>query len=67
MLIFTDAVMAAQLLHSADESVMGGSGYAWILNSDAMKNLGEIAENSHADLEEENFGVLKTGAVGFLE
>lgn len=67
ILVFTDPVLAAQLLHSGDESVMGGSGYAWILNSDAMANIGEIAKNSHADLSSESFGVLKTGAMGFVE
>ena len=45
---------------------MGGSGYAWIMNSAAMKNLGEAAKFSHADLESESFGILKTGVVGFL-
>lgn len=67
ILVFTDPVLAAQLLHAGDESVMGGSGYAWLLNSDAMNNIGEIAKHSHADLPSESFGVLKTGAIGFVE
>mmetsp|Transcript_28667 Transcript_28667/g.28318 ORF Transcript_28667/g.28318 Transcript_28667/m.28318 type:complete len:932 (-) Transcript_28667:669-3464(-) len=67
ILVFTNPVLAAQLLHSADESVMGGSGYAWILNSDAMIDIAEIAQNSHADVDSTTFGVLKTGAVGFIE
>lgn len=46
---------------------MGGSGYAWILNSSAMVNLGEVARMSHSDQPDEKFGVLKTGVMGFLE
>jgi len=67
ILIFSGSVLASQLLFSGDESVMGGSGYAWILNSSAMKDLGEVARMSHADQPTEKFGVLKTGVVGFLE
>ncbi len=46
---------------------MGGSGYAWLLNSSAMRDIGVVARNSHADKPEEAFGVLRTGVVGFLE
>lgn len=67
LLVFTGTVLASQLLFSGDESVMGGSGYAWILNSSAMKDLGEISRMSHSDEPSEKFGVLKTGAIGFLE
>jgi hypothetical protein len=46
---------------------MGGSGFAWIANSLAMKELGMIARTSHADNPEETYGVLQTGTIGFLE
>lgn len=44
---------------------MGGSGYLWLLNSEAMVDIGEVAKNSHSDLSKESFGVLKTGVLGF--
>lgn len=67
ILVFTDPVIGAQLLHSADASVMGGSGYAWVLNSNAMVDVAQIAQNSHADLAAMSFGVLKSGSIGFVE
>ena len=46
---------------------MGGSGYAWLLNSSAMKDIAEISKMSHSDEASETFGVLRTGVLGFLE
>jgi len=67
ILVFSNSVIGSQILHSADSSVMGGSGYVWILNSISMIDLPAIAQDSHADLDSTTFGVLKTGAIGFLE
>jgi len=67
ILVFADPTLAARLLQAGSQSVMGGSGYAWILNSEAMQNLGEVAKNSHSDLDQNTFGLLKTGAVGFVQ
>ena len=51
ILVFSGPIFASLLLHAADECVMGGSGYAWILSSEAMKCLGEISRNSNVELE----------------
>ncbi|CAG9335624.1 unnamed protein product [Blepharisma stoltei] len=66
ILVCTDSTHAAQLLRAADVSVMGGSGFAWIFCSDAMVDLGEVSKNSYADLDSNTFGILKTGAIGFV-
>ncbi|CAG9309903.1 unnamed protein product [Blepharisma stoltei] len=65
ILVCTDSMHAAQLLHAADISVMGGSGFAWIFCDDAMVDLGEVSMNSYADLDSSTFGILKSGAIGF--
>ena len=67
MLVFADAITAVQLLNAGDKSAMGGSGYAWLLSSEAMLHVGKIARMTEADEEEVTFAVLKTGAVGFLQ
>lgn len=67
LLVFTNSLLAAQILHAADLSAMGGVGYGWVLNSDAMRDIEAIAKNSHEDEPAESFGVLKTGLLGFLE
>ena len=66
ILVFSNPVLAGLLLRSADEVVMGSSGFAWIFNSEAMYNLGQIAKNSHVDIPSESYGVLKTGAIGIM-
>jgi hypothetical protein len=66
MLVFTNSVLASRLLRAGDEAVIGGSGYAWLLNSNAMINVGSISYLTHADEAAETFGVLKTGSIGFL-
>ena len=43
-----------------------GSGYAWILNSAAIKNLGEIGQFSHAYQESDSLGFLKQVWSGFF-
>lgn len=67
LLVFTNSVLAAQLLYTGDESVMGGSGYAWLLNSSAMIDIGLNSEMSHSDRPSEGFGVLRSGVLGFRE
>ena len=66
VVVMCDASIAAQVLMAADESVMGGVGYTWILNSDAMVYIGETLKNSNADIPPDTYGVLKTGAVGIM-
>lgn len=66
IVVMVSPVLAGMLLRAADESVMGGAGYAWIFSSMSMLNLGEIAKNSHADIPSEKYGILKTGAIGFM-
>ncbi|OMJ78302.1 hypothetical protein SteCoe_21897 [Stentor coeruleus] len=58
--------IAAQVLRAADQSVMGGVGFSWILNSDAMKHIGETLRDSNAGISTESYGVLKTGAIGLM-
>jgi len=67
ILVFADAVTASQFLNAGDQSVMGGSGYAWLLSSEAMLNIGKIAKLSNADVDAATYGVVKTGALGFLQ
>ncbi|OMJ76504.1 hypothetical protein SteCoe_24126 [Stentor coeruleus] len=66
ILIMSSPNIAVQVLRSADESLMGGVGYAWILNSEAMKHIGETLKNSNAGVSAESYGVLKSGALGLL-
>ena len=67
ILVFTNSVLAARLLRAGDEAVMGGSGFAWLISSSAMKDLGMISRLSHADEPKETFGVLQTGSLGLVE
>lgn len=66
IIIMSSPDIAVQVLRSADENLMGGVGYAWILNSDAMKHIGEIMKDSNVGVSAESYGVLKTGALGLL-
>jgi hypothetical protein len=66
MLVFTNPLLAARLLRAGDEAVMGGSGFAWLMNSKAMVELGTISRITHADEPPETFGVLRSGSLGFL-
>ncbi|OMJ94263.1 hypothetical protein SteCoe_2602 [Stentor coeruleus] len=66
IVVMVNPVLAGMLLRAADESVMGGAGYAWIFSSGSMLNIGEIAKNSHADIPPEKYGILKTGAIGLM-
>lgn len=67
ILIFAEAVTASQFMNAGDQSVMGGSGYAWLLSSDAMLNIGKISKLSNADEDSATYGVVRTGALGFLQ
>lgn len=58
ILVFTNPVLAARLLRAGDEAVMGGSGFAWLIGSGGMEDLGMISRLSHADEPEETYGVL---------
>ena len=64
IIVMSTPSVAAQVLRAADLSVMGGVGYVWILNTEAMKFIGPTLKNSHVQLANENFGVLKSGAIG---
>jgi ABC-type branched-subunit amino acid transport system substrate-binding protein len=64
IIVMSKATVAAQVLRAADLSVMGGVGYSWVLNSDAMTFIGSTLKNSHIQLADEDFGVLKSGAIG---
>lgn len=66
IVVMTESNIAAMALKAGDKSVMGGAGYTWILNSDAMVNIGKVLKNSNAGLPSETFGVVKTGAIGVL-
>ena len=67
ILVFTNSVLAARLLRAGDEAAMGGFGFAWLINSAAMADLGMISRLSHADEPEETFGVLRTGSLGLVD
>ena len=67
ILVFADPVTASQFLNAGDQSVMGGSGYAWLLSSEAMLDIGRTAKLSNADEDSATYGVIKTGALGFLQ
>lgn len=66
IVVMASPILASMLLRAADESVMGGSGYAWIFSSSTMSYIGQIAKDSHADIAPETFGILKTGAIGIM-
>ena len=66
IVVMCEASIASQVLSAADQSVMGGVGYTWILNSGAMIHIGETLKNSNADTPPDTYGVLKTGAVGIM-
>ena len=64
-----DSVTATNLLNAADESVMGGAGYSWLLSEQAIYKYGETAKNSNADQTYSRLfgGVMQTGSIGFIE
>lgn len=64
IVVMTKADLATQILRAADKSIMGGEGYAWILGSDAMNDVGNILKNSVVGISDEELGVVKSGAIG---
>ena len=44
---------------------MGGSGFAWVVNSLGMLELGQTSKYTNSDIAAETYGVTKTGAIGF--
>ena len=66
VVVITNPTLASILLQAADESVMGGAGYAWILSNSAMSYIGDISRNSNADVAAASFGVRKTGSIGIM-
>ena len=66
VVVITDPILASILLQAADESVMGGAGYAWIFSTSAMTYIGSTSKNSNADVSAASFGVLKTGSIGIM-
>ncbi|OMJ93956.1 hypothetical protein SteCoe_3016 [Stentor coeruleus] len=64
MVVMTNPVLASSLLKAADQAGLGFSGYAWILNSDAMENLSQTLYNSNTATPIEHLGVSITGVIG---
>ena len=64
LVVMAKAKIAAQVLRAADINVIGGVGFAWILNSDAMEHIGEVIKDSFVELPSNEFSVLKSGAIG---
>ena len=64
LIVMAKAKITAQVLRAADLNVMGGVGFAWILNSDAMDHIGEVIRDSFVELSSKEFSVLKSGAIG---
>ena len=69
ILIMVDSVTAMNILHAADESVMGGAGYSWLLSQEAIYQYGRTAKNSNADKTYSRLfgGVMQTGGIGFIQ
>jgi ABC-type branched-subunit amino acid transport system substrate-binding protein len=66
LIIMSSADVAAQVLTAADASVMGGIGYTWILNANAMQYIGDTLRNTNAGISVETLSVRRTGAVGLM-
>lgn len=64
MVVMTNSVLASSLLKAADQVGIGFSGYAWVLNSEAMENIGQTLQNSNTGVSIENLGISITGAIG---
>jgi ABC-type branched-subunit amino acid transport system substrate-binding protein len=64
IVVMTKATLAAQILRAADKSIMGGVGYAWLLSSDSLEDFGNILKNAVIGMNDEDLGVVKSGAIG---
>lgn len=66
MLLMTDPATAAMLMWEGDQAFMGGLGYGWMLNSHAIRSVGQIADSLFRKKQGVR-SVIETGAMGFFD
>lgn len=66
-ILLTNSYMASILLNAGEMHELGGSGYGWLLNSNALRGLGESTVNTFQDIDKSFLNILQTGAVGLLK
>jgi ABC-type branched-subunit amino acid transport system substrate-binding protein len=64
--VLTTNTLASIIIREADRNGIGGTGYAWILNANAVKNIEEICRLEASTMTIEDLSLIQTGIIGVI-